>query len=51
MTDHPELMGKLPDGCELEFLDKDFPLIESEIGLEGAEKTFLKVEHTFNIAT
>ena len=51
LIDHPELMGKLPDGCELEFLDKDFPLIESEISVEGAEKAFLKVEHTFNIAT
>jgi hypothetical protein len=51
LIDHPELMGKLPDGCELEFLDKDFPLIESEISVEGAEKAFLKVEHIFNIAT
>ena len=30
LTDHPELIKKLPDGCELEFLDKDFPLIEIE---------------------
>jgi hypothetical protein len=51
VTDHPELIEKLPDGCELEFLDKDFPLIEPEISIEGVEKAFLKVEHTFNIAT
>ena len=51
LTDHPEFIGKSPDGCELEFLDKDFPLIESEISVEGAEKSFLKVEHIFNIAT
>ena len=51
LTDHPELMEKLPDGCELEFLDKDFPLIESKTSVEDAEKAFLKVEHTFNIAT
>jgi hypothetical protein len=51
LTEHPELMEKLPDGCELEFLDKDFPLIESETSVEDAEKAFLKVEHTFNIAT
>ena len=50
VTDHTELIEKLPDGCELEFLDKDFPLIEPEIS-EGVEKAFLKVEHTFNIAT
>ena len=27
LTDHPELIKRLPDGCELEFLDADFPLI------------------------
>ena len=51
LIDHPELMGKLPDGCELEFLDKDSPLIESVIDEEGAQKAFLKVEYTFNVAT
>ena len=51
LTDHPELIEKLPDGCELEFLDKDFPLIEPEISIEGVEKAFLKVEHTFDIVT
>jgi hypothetical protein len=51
LTDHPEFIEKLPDGCELEFLDKDFPLIETETSTEGAEKAFLKVEHTFNLAT
>ena len=51
LTDHPELIDKLPEGCELEFLDRDFPLIETEISVEGAEKAFLKVEHTFNLAT
>jgi len=51
LTDHPELIKKLPDGCELEFLDKDFPSIETEISTEGTEKAFLKVEHTFNLAT
>ena len=49
LTDHPELIEKLPDGCELEFLDKDFPLSETEVSVEGIEKVFLKVEHTFDI--
>ena len=35
VTDHTELIEKLPDGCELEFLDKDFPLIEPEISIGG----------------
>jgi hypothetical protein len=51
LIDHPELIKKLPDGCELEFLDKEFPLIGTETSVEGAEKAFLKVEHTFNLAT
>jgi len=51
LIDHPELIEKLPEGCELEFLDRDFPLIETEINVEGAEKAFLKVEHTFNLTT
>jgi len=51
LTDHPELIEKFPDRCELEFLEKDFPLIETEISVEGSEKAFLKVEHTFDLAT
>ena len=51
LTDDPELIEKLPNRCELEFLDKDFPLTEREISVEGAEKAFLRVEHTFNLAT
>ena len=51
LTDNPELIEKLPEGCELEFLDRVFPLIETETSVEGAEKAFLKVEHTFNFAT
>ena len=51
LTENPELAEKLPDGCELEFLDKDFPFIETETRGEGAEKAYLKVEHTFNLAT
>ena len=51
LTDHPELIEKLPEGCELEFLDKDFPFIETKTSVDGVEKAFLKVEHTFNLAT
>ncbi|MBC8466203.1 MAG: hypothetical protein H8D55_00025 [Deltaproteobacteria bacterium] len=51
LTDHPELIEKLPDQCELEFLEKDFPLIERETNVEGTEKAFLKVEHTFSLTT
>ncbi|MBL7216404.1 MAG: hypothetical protein ISS62_01815 [Desulfobacteraceae bacterium] len=51
LTDHPELIEKLPDRCELEFLEKDFPLVETETSDEGTEKAFLKVEHTFSFTT
>ena len=50
LTDHPELVEKLPDQCELEFLEKDFPLIETEANSQDTEKAFLKVEHTFSLA-
>ena len=49
LTEHTELIEKVPDGCELEFLEKDFPLSEPEPSTEGAIKVFLKVEHTFDI--
>ena len=51
LTEYPELIEKIPDGCELEFLDKDFPLTETEISVEGVEKAFLKVEHTFSVSS
>ncbi len=51
LTDHPELIEKLPDRCELEFLEKDFPLVETGTSVEGTEKAFLKVEHTFSLAS
>ena len=35
LIDHPELAEKLPDGSELEFLDKDFPSTGEGEGLEG----------------
>ena len=50
LTDHPELIEKIPDNCELEFLDKDFPITETEPSNEGSEKVYLKVEHTFDIS-
>jgi len=51
LIDHPELAEKLPDGSELEFLDKDFPSTGEGEGLEGIEKTFIKVDHVFDLAT
>ncbi len=48
VTDCPDLLKKLPDGCELEFLDNDLPLPDSGENKEDIAKTFLKVERTFN---
>jgi len=50
LTDHPEMVEEIPEGCELEFLDGAFPLIETENGVKGVEKAFCKVEHTFHLA-
>ena len=49
LTEHTELIDKVPDGCELEFLEKDFPLTERQPSPEGAKKVVLKVEHIFDI--
>jgi len=46
ITKHPELIEKIPNGCELEFLDKDYPVPEI---VKEMNKVFLKVEHTFNV--
>ena len=50
LVEHPEMIKKIPDGSELEFLDKDFPVSESENSDEESGKVFLKVEHTFDIS-
>lgn len=38
LAEYPELIEKMPDGCELEFLDRDFPLTEIESNAEGAKR-------------
>jgi len=48
LIDHPELLDKISDGCELEFIDKDFPLPELKAP-EGEKKVFLKVNRTFDL--
>lgn len=50
LTDNPELVEKLPDQCELEFLERNFPLTETEANPQDSKKAFLKVEHTFTLA-
>ena len=48
LVDHPELLDKVSDGCELEFIDKDFPL--PELKVHEGKKVFLKVNHTFDLS-
>jgi hypothetical protein len=49
LTEYPEMIEKIPDGSEIEFLDKDFPLANHEANSEEDKKIFLKVERTFGI--
>ncbi len=51
LIDHPELVEKLPEQCELEFLEKDFPLVETEPNTHQTPKAYLKVEHAFTLAS
>jgi hypothetical protein len=49
LTEYPEMIEKIPDGSEIEFLYKDFPLANHEANSEEDKKIFLKVERTFGI--
>jgi len=49
LTGHPEIIENIKDESELEFLDKDFPIAETESSVRGEKKVFLKVEHTFSV--
>jgi len=40
LTQHPELIEKIPDGCEIEFLDKDSPLTERERVMAKDQKNY-----------
>jgi hypothetical protein len=50
LTEKPEIIENIKDGSELEFLDKDSPLAETEDNVKGGEKVFLKVGHTFSVS-
>ena len=46
VIDHPELMDTIPDGAELDFIDKDLP--HKTKGQPKKKKvTRYKVQHTF----
>lgn len=46
IIDHPELMDTIPDGADLDFVDKDIPLKTKE-QLKKKRVTRYKVQHTF----
>lgn len=46
IIDHPKLMDTIPDGAELDFIDKDIPLKKKE-QLKKKRVTRYKVQHTF----
>jgi len=50
LTENPEMIENITDGSELEFLDKDSPIVETESGVKGGKKVFLKVGHTFSVS-
>lgn len=50
LAEHPEMIDRLPDGCELEFLDKDLPLFDIETGNDDTQKAVLRVHHVFELA-
>lgn len=46
VIDHPELIDTIPDGAELDFIDKDVPL-KIKAQLKKKKITRYKVQHTF----
>jgi hypothetical protein len=48
IIDHPEIIGTLPDGAELDFIDKDVPL-KTKAPLKKKKITRYKVQHTFEL--
>jgi hypothetical protein len=51
ITEHPEMIEQIPDGCELEFIDKGFPLADDWKNKEGGNRTILKVGYVFDIGS
>lgn len=50
IIDHPEIIDTIPDGTELDFIDKDVPL-KTKVPLEKKKSTLYKVQHTFEPVT
>jgi hypothetical protein len=46
IVDHPELIDTIPDGAELDFIDKDIPL-KTKVQLKRKKVMRYKVQHTF----
>jgi len=52
LIDHPELVETLPDNFELEFIEKDFPVMEKKHGLpygENIVRKYVTVKNTFEL--
>ena len=47
LIDHPEAIESIPDGAELDFIDKDMPFMVKEGTEEGKPVIRYKVEHVF----
>lgn len=47
IIDYPEIIDTIPDGAELDFIDKDFPL-KTKVQLKKKRFTRYKVRHTFD---
>jgi|WetSurMetagenome_2_1015567.scaffolds.fasta_scaffold1327552_2 hypothetical protein len=53
LMDNPGIVEKLPDHFELEFLEKDFPVVEKkeqDVSGTGAIKKYVRVKNSFELA-
>ena len=45
VLDNPKMLNRIPNGSELEFVDKDFPLVERKSkSRTSSKKKFLRVK-------
>lgn len=51
LIDNPEMINKLPDYCELSFIDKDFETIKEKTNkpVRTSRKSYIKVKNSFEI--
>jgi hypothetical protein len=49
LVDHPELLDRIPDGAQIEFVEEGCPIPESRVNPEGAPICYVGLAHVFHL--